>query len=91
MTRAAKRPVAGAIRRRLETTVAGCGGPVTIAKRLRITDMTVRHWLKGRNLPSADALIALHGLGVSPDWLLFGVGKPPTLPYVQPKLATKRK
>jgi hypothetical protein len=88
MTRAVRRPVALSIRRRLEQAVRGLGGPTTLANKLATSDECVRHWLAGRNLPSADMLIALGKLGVSPDWLLFGTGKVPSLPYDQPKKGT---
>jgi transcriptional regulator with XRE-family HTH domain len=79
-----------AIQRRLTQVSAGFGGPATLAKRLDVSDMSVRHWLSGRNLPSAELLIQLASLGVSPDWILFGEGKSPKMPYGTTKLATKR-
>lgn len=69
------------IRRRLGQVTSGYGGPRTLAKRLDVTDATVRHWLSGRNLPNPNTLYSLASLGVSPDWLLFGAGKAPKFPY----------
>lgn len=73
--------------KRLAEVSAGFGGPLALAHRLDVSDMSVRHWLSGRNLPSAEFLIRLAELGVPPDWVLFGEGKPPKMPYQTTKLA----
>jgi hypothetical protein len=79
------------IHTRLKQVSAGYGGPLALAKHLEVSDMVVRHWLAGRNLPSAELLIMLAELGIPPDWVLFGEGKPPKMPYATTKLATNTK
>jgi transcriptional regulator with XRE-family HTH domain len=80
-----------AIHRRLTQVSAGFGGPATLAKQLGASDMSVRHWLSGRNLPSAELLIQLADLGVSPDWILFGEGRTPKMPYGKTNPATTQR
>lgn len=67
--------IGGRIRRAREA--AGLSG-AQLARRIGVKTATVTGWEAGRSEPRANRLTMLAGfLGISPTWLLYGVGDAP--------------